>query len=82
MKAAVYNRYGAPEVVHLADVATPVPKDNEVLVRILRKAAGDRPAIGELVSVLERATHRFVGAYHERDGEGLVMDGNSLEIIG
>ena len=34
MKAAVYNRYGAPEVVHLADVATPVPKDNEVLVRI------------------------------------------------
>jgi NADPH:quinone reductase-like Zn-dependent oxidoreductase len=34
MKAAVYNRYGPPDVVHVADVDTPVPKDNEVLVRI------------------------------------------------
>lgn len=34
MKAAVYDRYGPPEVVRIADVATPVPKDNEVLVRI------------------------------------------------
>ena len=34
MKAAVYDRYGPPDVVHLAEVATPVPKDNEVLVRI------------------------------------------------
>src|SRR5207247_11173237 len=49
---------------------------DEVVVRILRKAADDRPAIGEIVSVVERATHRFVGNYHERDGEGLVrVDG-------
>jgi len=34
MKAAVYTRYGPPDVVQIQDVEKPVPKDNEVLVRI------------------------------------------------
>lgn len=34
MKAAVYRRYGGPEVIEIADVPKPVPKDNEVLVRV------------------------------------------------
>jgi NADPH:quinone reductase-like Zn-dependent oxidoreductase len=34
MKAAVYRRYGAPDVVAIEDAEKPVPKDNEVLVRI------------------------------------------------
>jgi NADPH:quinone reductase-like Zn-dependent oxidoreductase len=34
MKAAVYRRYGAPDVVAIEDAEKPVLKDNEVLVRI------------------------------------------------
>ncbi|MFX0056153.1 MAG: NAD(P)-dependent alcohol dehydrogenase [Promethearchaeota archaeon] len=34
MKAAVYDKFGPPEVVEIRDVPKPVPKDNEALVRI------------------------------------------------
>ena len=34
MRAFVYRRYGGPDVVELAEVPKPVPRDNEVLVRL------------------------------------------------
>jgi 2-desacetyl-2-hydroxyethyl bacteriochlorophyllide A dehydrogenase len=34
MKAAVYTRYGPPDVLEIRDVETPVPGDDEVLVRV------------------------------------------------
>jgi NADPH:quinone reductase-like Zn-dependent oxidoreductase len=34
MKAVVYEKYGPPEVLHLADVPRPVPRDDEVLVKV------------------------------------------------
>jgi NADPH:quinone reductase-like Zn-dependent oxidoreductase len=34
MKAAVYAEYGPPDVVQIAEVETPVAKDDEVLVEV------------------------------------------------
>ena len=34
MRAVVHDKYGAPDVLRLEDVEQPVPKDDEVLVRI------------------------------------------------
>lgn len=34
MKAAVYRRYGAPDVVHIEDVPVPIPKTGELLVKV------------------------------------------------
>jgi NADPH:quinone reductase-like Zn-dependent oxidoreductase len=34
MRAVVYDRYGPPDVLRLADVERPVPRDDEVLIRV------------------------------------------------
>jgi NADPH:quinone reductase-like Zn-dependent oxidoreductase len=41
MKAAVYIRYGPPDVVQIEDVEKPVPDDNEVLIKV--RAAAVNP---------------------------------------
>jgi NADPH:quinone reductase-like Zn-dependent oxidoreductase len=48
MKAAVYRRYGPPDVVvQIEDVEEPVPKDNEVLIEV--RAASVNPLDGGLM---------------------------------
>lgn len=34
MKAATFTSYGPPEVVRIAEIHTPVPADNELLIRL------------------------------------------------
>jgi len=41
MTAAVYTRYGPPDVVQITDVEKPVPKDDEVLIKV--RAASVNP---------------------------------------
>ena len=41
MKAAIYTRYGPPDVLQIRDVEKPVPKDNEVLIEV--RAASVNP---------------------------------------
>jgi ribonuclease R len=66
-----------PEVYIPAGRALDAVTGDEVLVRVLRKP--QRRGLGptaEVLRVLARATHQFVGTYFEREGQGFVrVDG-------
>ncbi len=75
MKAVVHDRYGPPEVLRLEEVEQPVPKEDEVLVRIgattvtradthLRSGT---PFIRRFQSGLRRPKRRILG--HALTGE-------------
>jgi NADPH:quinone reductase-like Zn-dependent oxidoreductase len=67
MKAAVYARYGPPDVLEVRDVEQPVPRDKDVLVRVhaTTVAAGDwrmrkaDPWIGRFLIGLWRPKEKF-----------------------
>ncbi len=80
MKAVVYDKYGGPDVLQLADVETPAPGPNELLVKV--HAAAVNPAdwhfvrgvpfpIRMMTGGLTRPTHhRRVGADFSGDDRG------------
>ena len=69
MRAIVYDRYGPPEVQHLEDVARPVPKEDEVLVRVHATTVtrsdtgirGAKPVLIRLFFGLRRPKQRILG---------------------
>jgi NADPH:quinone reductase-like Zn-dependent oxidoreductase len=69
MKAAIRERYGTPDVVHLADVERPVPTDDQVLVRVGAASVnradldglGPRPAFARLFMGLRAPRNHSVG---------------------
>jgi NADPH:quinone reductase-like Zn-dependent oxidoreductase len=56
MNAAIYDRYGPPDVLHLADVEKPQPQENEILIRIRATSVN----FGDLLA------RDFAGAYPKR----------------
>ena len=78
MKAAVYRRYGPPEVVlRVEDVEKPVPKDNEVLIKV--HAASVNP----LDCALPRGGGRIVTGLSKPKVTGLGVDvAGEVEAVG
>ena len=65
MRAVVHDRYGPPEVLRVAEVERPVPKDDEVLVRVHASTVtrGDAMSVR---SVQYRFTRLFTGIRRPR----------------
>lgn len=69
MKAIVYTKYGPPEVAKLMEVSKPIPKDNEVLIKVFastvnRTDSGFRSAeyfISRFWSGLLRPKYQILG---------------------
>ncbi len=71
MKAIVYTRYGPPDVLQLKEVAPPVPKEHQVLVRVQAASVNSldfrrftsQTLVGRFLdSVLLKAIGRVLGA--------------------
>ena len=70
MKAIVYERYGPPEVLQLKEVDKPIPKDNEVLVKVHAASANPldwhfmraTPFIMRFISGLLKPKNKILGA--------------------
>jgi NADPH:quinone reductase-like Zn-dependent oxidoreductase len=69
MRAVVYDRYGPADVLHIEEVARPVPNENEVLVKvhastITRSDCGQRaadPFFSRVFTGLRRPKQRIIG---------------------
>ena len=69
MKAIVYTKYGSPEVLQLQEVDKPIPRDNEVLVKIHAASInfGDiptlrgKPFLFRLMNGLRKPKHPILG---------------------
>lgn len=70
MKAVVYENYGSPDVLQFKEVEKPVPKDNEVLVKVHAVSINDWdwqllqgiPFINRLLNGLLRPNKKILGS--------------------
>jgi len=71
MKAVVYTRFGSPDVLYLKDVEQPIPKSNEILIKICaasvnaydwRHVRADPFMIRLMGAGLFRPKHQILGA--------------------
>jgi NADPH:quinone reductase-like Zn-dependent oxidoreductase len=70
MKAVVFTRYGSPDVLELKEVATPSPRDDEVLVKVHAASVNDwdyealrgKPFVNRLMFGLFRPKKQILGS--------------------
>ena len=82
MKAVVQDRYGPPEVLRIEEVDRPVPKDDEVLVRVRASTVSQsdahlraaNPFLWRLVAGLRRPRWRTLGVELAGDVEAVGAD--------
>jgi NADPH:quinone reductase-like Zn-dependent oxidoreductase len=70
MKAVVYTKYGSVKELHLQEIATPVPKENEVLIKIYAASVNSwdwdllkgKPFLVRLIGGLFKPRCKILGA--------------------
>lgn len=88
MRVAVYERYGPPEVLHIEEVARPVPLEGEVLVRVLaaivsRSDVATREAnrrSGLLVTIISRVISGVRGPKQRILGSEFAVVGGKVAV--
>jgi NADPH:quinone reductase-like Zn-dependent oxidoreductase len=81
MRAVVQDRYGPPEVLRVAEVDRPVPKDDEVLVRVHASTVTRGDAMG-VRSAEYRFTRVFTGIRRPRRTIGGTEFAGRVEEVG
>jgi len=72
MKAVVYSEYGGPDVLRVADIATPTPAAKEVLVQV--RAAGLNPVDWHFYRGMPLAARLMTGFGRPRRQRGVGGD--------
>src|SRR2546421_5587163 len=80
MKAAIYTSYGLPDVVRITDVEKPVPKDDEVLIKV--RAASVNPLDWRLLKGGPLIMRLFFGLTKPRRGRPGVDVAGEVEAVG
>ena len=80
MKAAIFTSYGLPDVVRITDVEKPVPKDDEVLIKV--RAASVNPLDWRLMKGEPRVLRLFFGLRKPRLGRPGVDAAGEVEAVG
>ncbi len=70
MKAAIYTKYGGPEVLQIKEVEKPYPKDNEVLIKVRAVSINDwdwqlllgLPVAGRIFSGVSTPKQQILGS--------------------
>jgi NADPH:quinone reductase-like Zn-dependent oxidoreductase len=80
MRASIYNRYGPPDVIQISEVEKPVPKDDEVLLRI--RAAAVNPLDWHFMRGTPYAVRLIAGLRKPKDARLGVDVAGHVEAVG